>query len=50
VSQPRAGLEPIKTFRGALAGDEFVVDRCFAALSAAGFVGFIAVVVCAWIG
>ena len=26
------------------------VDRCFAALAAAGFVGFIAVVVCAWIG
>jgi hypothetical protein len=26
------------------------VDRCFAALAAAGFVGFIAVVVCAWLG
>ena len=26
------------------------VDRCFAAMAAAGFVGFIAVVVCAWIG
>ena len=26
------------------------VDRCFAALAATGFVGFIAVVVCAWIG
>ena len=26
------------------------IDRCFAALAATGFVGFIAVVVCAWIG
>ena len=26
------------------------VDRCFAALAATGFVGFIAVVVCAWVG
>ena len=26
------------------------VDRCFAALAATGFVGFVAVVVCAWLG
>jgi hypothetical protein len=26
------------------------VDRCFAALAATGFVGFIAVVVCTWLG
>jgi hypothetical protein len=26
------------------------IDRCIAALAATGFVGFIAVVVCAWIG
>ena len=25
------------------------VDRCFAALAATGFVGFIAVVVCGWL-